>query len=187
MKSIPVFYDAESKRDYIEELLKNTTYLNTPRNIPVILTGKSDILEAQITILITYPNIKFIITTLGAQGSILIRKCSTDKHNKCIKNVTDLLTLGTSMKELEVINALIENTSYELYYCTALKIKGEDIIDTTGCGDTFIGACVWSIMNNLPIEKMLKLGSYLAGSKTRVIGARTGILKHNEIPKELIE
>lgn len=86
-------------------------------------------------------------------------------------------------------NKLILTAGNEGCYCfinnklvsvPALKI---DVVDTTGAGDTFLGAFMVAINNNLDLEKSLKFANICAGLKTTKLGAQAGMPKLNEVKK----
>ncbi|CAJ1968276.1 unnamed protein product [Sphenostylis stenocarpa] len=67
----------------------------------------------------------------------------------------------------------------KLYFGTSEKIPPSELIDTTGAGDAFVGAVLYAICANLPLEKMLPFASYVAAAKCRALGARTGLPYRN--------
>ncbi|KAF3649606.1 putative receptor-like serine/threonine-protein kinase ALE2-like [Capsicum annuum] len=58
---------------------------------------------------------------------------------------------------------------------TAESIPQTELIDTTGAGDAFIGAVLYSICANMPQEKMLPFAAQVAAIKCRTLGARAGL------------
>uniref|UniRef100_M1AL66 Kinase n=1 Tax=Solanum tuberosum TaxID=4113 RepID=M1AL66_SOLTU len=58
---------------------------------------------------------------------------------------------------------------------TAESIPQTELIDTTGAGDAFIGAVLYSICANMPPEKMLPFAAQVAAIKCRALGARAGL------------
>lgn len=58
---------------------------------------------------------------------------------------------------------------------TAERIPASELVDTTGCGDAFIGAVLHGLSTEMPPEKMLPFACQVAGIKCRAIGARTGL------------
>ncbi|CAN0920384.1 KHK [Linum grandiflorum] len=62
-----------------------------------------------------------------------------------------------------------------LFVGTAEKIPPEELVDTTGAGDAFIGAVLYAISANMPPEKMLPFAAQVAGAGCRGLGARTAL------------
>ncbi|RLN18897.1 ketohexokinase-like isoform X2 [Panicum miliaceum] len=58
---------------------------------------------------------------------------------------------------------------------TAEVIPASELVDTTGCGDAFIGAVLHALSAEMPAEKMLPFASQVAGIKCRAVGARGGL------------
>jgi len=137
---------------------------------------------------------KFVITTLGAKGSILLKRVD-GRHTAHIA--------VTNFEELKEKIQLIKPTSlpvqaYFLYepkdflcsptiiiYSTAYPIDPSTIKDTTGAGDVFLGSVCYSLLKNHTEEKMLSLASFIAAMKCRDLGI-TGIPYLKDVPKELL-
>lgn len=51
----------------------------------------------------------------------------------------------------------------------------EEIQDTTGAGDAFLGTLLYGIANNMPHADMMRLAAVVAASKCTALGARTGL------------
>ncbi|ONH93083.1 hypothetical protein PRUPE_8G212100 [Prunus persica] len=62
-----------------------------------------------------------------------------------------------------------------LFVGTAEKVPPSELQDTTGAGDSFIGAVLYAICSNMPPEKMLPFAAQVAASCCRAFGARTGL------------
>ncbi|PWA85720.1 hypothetical protein CTI12_AA120560 [Artemisia annua] len=62
-----------------------------------------------------------------------------------------------------------------LFFGTAEKIPGSELVDTTGAGDAFIGAILYAICTNLPPEQMLPFAAQVAAISCRDLGAWTGL------------
>jgi sugar/nucleoside kinase (ribokinase family) len=50
-----------------------------------------------------------------------------------------------------------------------------DLIDTTGCGDTYHGAFLFGLARNLPLAECAALASELAAQNCRFLGGRGGL------------
>lgn len=58
-----------------------------------------------------------------------------------------------------------------------------NVVDTTGAGDTFLGAFMVGINKNYTLEKALRFANICAGIKTTKLGAQTGMPKLSEVKK----
>ncbi len=62
----------------------------------------------------------------------------------------------------------------------AIKV---DVVDTTGAGDTFMGAFMVGINNNMELYDAIKFANICAGLKTTKLGAQTGMPRLDEVKK----
>ncbi|KAG4970426.1 hypothetical protein JHK85_036847 [Glycine max] len=60
-----------------------------------------------------------------------------------------------------------ESVCGRLYYGTSEKIPPSELVDTTGAGDAFVGAVLYSICANLSLEKMLPFASYVVADDSQ--------------------
>mmetsp|Transcript_18621 Transcript_18621/g.30619 ORF Transcript_18621/g.30619 Transcript_18621/m.30619 type:complete len:381 (+) Transcript_18621:75-1217(+) len=74
---------------------------------------------------------------------------------------------------------------FDIIHCSAWPLE-RSVVDTTGCGDTFIGAFIYGLLYNLSPAKTLALGSFVAGQKCLKPGARQGIPRRSNIPPNLL-
>jgi sugar/nucleoside kinase (ribokinase family) len=51
----------------------------------------------------------------------------------------------------------------------------EDVVDTTGAGDAFIGSMVYAVARGLPAHRALRLAGVVAAAKCTALGARAGL------------
>ena len=51
----------------------------------------------------------------------------------------------------------------------------EDVQDTTGAGDAFLGTILFGVAKRMPHADMMKLAAVVAASKCTALGARPGI------------
>lgn len=58
-----------------------------------------------------------------------------------------------------------------------------DVLDTTGAGDTFLGAAMVSLSEGKPLEQAVRFANVAAGLKTKKRGAQTGMPKRDEVEK----
>jgi sulfofructose kinase len=62
-----------------------------------------------------------------------------------------------------------------------------NIIDTTGCGDSYHGAFLAALVEGFPVEKSAVIASAVSGMNTQHLGGRVGIPKFNELINFLSE
>lgn len=62
----------------------------------------------------------------------------------------------------------------------------EDIQDTTGAGDAFLGTLLYGTANNMPHHDMMKLAAVVAASKCTALGARPGLPFAKDINQALL-
>jgi sugar/nucleoside kinase (ribokinase family) len=75
--------------------------------------------------------------------------------------------------------------SIDLYHFGSNFLHPEDIVDTTGAGDGFIGATIYGILANLPLGKTIALASYVAAEKIKKKGARSGLPSLDDVRSAL--
>ncbi len=68
----------------------------------------------------------------------------------------------------------------EIFNIPAIKVE---VVDTTGAGDTFLGAFMVGINNNMTISDSIYFANICAGLKTTKLGAQTGMPKLTEVKK----
>ncbi|CAN6919584.1 unnamed protein product [Brassica oleracea] len=186
-KKIPILVDAEKKRDGLDDLLQLADY--------VAWTEVSSIPCALVSMLLRLPKLKFVIVTLGEEGCLMIQRDSTEASES---KETDIESLVESLKQRSDSTATfptcvssettklkangIGTLSGRLFLGTAEKIPPEELVDTTGAGDAFIGAVIYALCAGMPPEKMLPFATQVAACNCRALGARTG-LPHRTDPR----
>ncbi|CAF2069296.1 unnamed protein product [Brassica napus] len=186
-KKIPILVDAEKKRDGLDDILQLADY--------VAWTEVSSIPCALVSMLLRLPKLKFVIVTLGEEGCLMIQRDSTEASES---KETDIESLVESLKQRSDSTATfptcvssettklkangIGTLSGRLFLGTAEKIPPEELVDTTGAGDAFIGAVLYALCAGMPPEKMLPFATQVAACNCRALGARTG-LPHRTDPR----
>lgn len=159
-------------------------------------TGASSIPVALVSMLLILPNIKFVIVTLGEKGCLMLERSTTDASEADEIDVENLLEsleqkveLSSSMPKciasksnLRISADGVGSMSGRLLLGTAEVIPSEELIDTTGAGDAFIGAVLYGLCTGMPPEKMLPFAAQVAGCGCRALGARSG-LPHRTDPR----
>nr|CAD1820924.1 unnamed protein product [Ananas comosus var. bracteatus] len=145
--------------------------------------------SALVSLLLRLPNIKFVIITLGEKGCIMFERSIIDASEKEETDVESLLeslkqrvdgnvttpTCISSKSDLRISADGIGAVSGRLLIGTAEVIPPSELIDTTGAGDAFIGAVLYSLCAGFPPEKMLPFASQVAAAGCRALGARSGL------------
>ncbi|WZY68700.1 ketohexokinase [Brassica napus] len=194
-KKIPILVDAEKKRDGLDDLLQLADYVVCTAKFPQAWTEVSSIPCALVSMLLRLPKLKFVIVTLGEEGCLMIQRASTETSES---KETDIESLVESLKQRSDSTATfptcvsseraklkangIGTLSGRLFLGTAEKIPPEELVDTTGAGDAFIGAVLYALCAGMPPEKMLPFATQVAACNCRALGARTG-LPHRTDPR----
>jgi sugar/nucleoside kinase (ribokinase family) len=69
--------------------------------------------------------------------------------------------------------------------CSAWPV--DKVVDSTGCGDAFIGGVGYGIVRGLDIDGMLLLAARVASAKIGKVGARSGLPRRQDIDPMLLE
>jgi len=206
-KNIPVILDAEKdqrKPSELDFLLTNSDYICTNTSFPILKTKKEDLLEGMLDILLLGNKTKFVVTTLGENGCILMERFpqevtfSTETSINSFAELKSIILARNPSVTLanypsEAIKHYIferkqqgGNVKTHTLHCAAYPFQKNQIVDTTGAGDVFIGTVAYGLVNKLSIEKVIKLASFVAGHKCTVGGgAQKGIPFLNQVPQEL--
>ncbi|RDX91281.1 rbsK, partial [Mucuna pruriens] len=163
-KNIPILMDAERLREGLDDLLKLADYVVCAAQFPQARalfslkawTEASSVPKALVCMLLRLPNIKFVIVTLGKDGSIMLERCVNESSSTEEVDVDKLLEslkmrkngsthiptcISSSVTKLHAEG--IGTVCGRLYIGTAESIPPSELIDTTGAGDAFIGAVLY--------------------------------------------
>mmetsp|Transcript_86888 Transcript_86888/g.127079 ORF Transcript_86888/g.127079 Transcript_86888/m.127079 type:complete len:168 (+) Transcript_86888:250-753(+) len=163
------------------ELLVLVDVVCTNSRFPALFSPDKSCLQEQMLALLQVGRAHTVITTLGAQGSVLLRRKSDD---------------GTSISpEVEALipEGILSHTewtspdgqeSFDIWRCKAWTPCS--IQDPTGAGDAFIAGVIHGILARLPPPQWLLLGSKIASDKLALAGARAGIPRKDELPAALL-
>ncbi|XBJ23899.1 hypothetical protein VPH35_001905 [Triticum aestivum] len=184
LMKIPILVDAEPERTKteLEHLLGLSSYIVCSGKFPEKWTSISCIPSALLEILVQYPRARFVIATLGENGCMMLERIEDAVD---IGNVAESLRLKVhkddslptcvSSKFMRLSGRGHGTIHGRLLIGTAEKIPAPELVDTTGCGDAFIGAVLYGLCTEMAPEKMLPFACQVAGIKCRAIGARTGL------------
>ncbi|XP_010447930.1 PREDICTED: ketohexokinase isoform X3 [Camelina sativa] len=188
-KKIPILVDAEKKRDGLDDLLQFADYVVCTAKFPQVWTEASSTPGALISMLLRLPKLKFVIVTLGEEGCLMLERASKaevlQSQETDIESLVETLThrkdstttfpTCVSSETTKLKADGIGTVSGRLFLGTAEKIPPDELLDTTGAGDAFIGAVLYAICAGMPPEKMLPFAAQVAGCSCRALGARTGL------------
>lgn len=173
-RNIPMLLDVERDRPYIRDLLPFADYIITNSDYPFVFSpgasGKVDAMQ----MLLEACNAEFVITTLGASGSIMVQR-----ENKREKGSgLDMLI------QSKIVKSYRTSRMYEVIECPAWPV--EKITDTTGAGDAFIGGVAYGIVTKMAHERMLCLASRVATAKLGGVGSRTALPRRENLAPTLL-
>ncbi|XP_059297362.1 uncharacterized protein LOC132050231 [Lycium ferocissimum] len=190
-RGIPILIDAEKKRDGLDNLLSFASYVVCTTSFPQAWTEASSIPSALVSMLLRLPKVKFVIMTLGKDGCIMLQRTEMDNLLPEEMDVDDLFEKLNQEKDTNAtLPACISSNVAKLhakgigtiigklFVGTAESIPPTELIDTTGAGDAFIGAVLYSLCANMPPEKMLPFAAQVAAIKCRALGARAGLPRY---------
>lgn len=176
----------------MDDLLSLSSYAICSANFPQSWTGAPSVPSALVSMLLKLPKLKFVVVTLGEDGCIMLERSNENSLSEEV-DVDDSLvalkhknesntTLPTCVASSEVkLHAKgIGSVGGRLLLGTAEKIPPSELVDTTGAGDSFIGAVLYALCADMPPEKMLPFASQVAGIGCRALGARTGLPRRTD-------
>ncbi|CAA2999511.1 ribokinase [Olea europaea var. sylvestris] len=194
-RGIPILIDAERKREGLDDLLSLSSYAICSAKFPQAWTEAPSVPSALVSMLLKLPSIKFVIVTLGEEGCLMLERCVSENVHSEEVDVDDLLEMLKDKKDNNTTIPIcipsgvaklhakgIGTVTGRMLLGTAEKIPPSELVDTTGAGDSFIGAVVYAICANMPPEKMLPFAAQVAAIGCRSLGARTG-LPHRSDPR----
>ncbi|PWA98513.1 pfkB-like carbohydrate kinase family protein [Artemisia annua] len=186
-RSIPILIDAERIREGLDDFLNLSDYVVCSSNLPQAWTGAATIPSALVSMLLKLPRVKFVIVTLGANGCIMLERnidngqveeMDVDNLLELLKQKIDSRKTAPTCVSSDITRLQAKGVGTvcgRLFFGTAEKIPGSELVDTTGAGDAFIGAILYAICTNLPPEQMLPFAAQVAAISCRDLGARTGL------------
>ncbi|CAO2186521.1 unnamed protein product [Urochloa humidicola] len=195
-RKIPILIDAEKKREGLDELLNFATYVVCSAKFPQAWTGASSIPVALVSMLSRLPKVKFVIVTLGEKGCLMLERSMIDASEaeeidveallesleKKVDQSSKMPNCITSKANLRISADGVGSISGRLVLGTAEVIPPDELIDTTGAGDAFIGAVLYGLCTGMPLERMLPFAAQVAGCGCRGLGARSS-LPHRADPR----
>eukprot|EP00466_Bigelowiella_natans_P012286 jgi/Bigna1/128856/aug1.7_g3564 len=142
-KGVLVSLDVEKDRPGLAKLLTKANMLFTNSKYPHIFAEKhgddSKDIEANMkTILLQLPRLQFVVSTMGADGSIaVVRENNGEEEEEEGKG---------------------KDNRFLTFRCQAWQIDAKDIVDTTGAGDAYIAGVIHALVRKQSLESGMKLG-----------------------------
>jgi sugar/nucleoside kinase (ribokinase family) len=172
-KSILCSLDLERERPYLDQLIPLMNYIITTENYSRDVCKDSSFIQTAKRFLQTC---EFVIITRGKHGSVLIERFNEQTFSP----------IENHHQEGSIITQEIQEDLL-LWNCTAWPIQSDEIIDTTGSGDAFIGGIIYGILAEKLWTKvqLLRFASYIAMCKLKGIGARSSLPYLSEIDRNL--
>ncbi|KAF5842011.1 Ribokinase-like protein [Dunaliella salina] len=134
---VPVLVEGERLRPGLDELLVEADYVVTSANFPQDWTGEDDLSDALIATAHRLPKAKFIITTLGKKGAVLLER-GTEEAAKGSSNTDSSMQgrpLAEVLSQLERQLLLERERQQPKEGCTTksgLEIKPGPVAETPG-------------------------------------------------------
>ncbi|CAF0954872.1 unnamed protein product [Adineta steineri] len=178
-KSILCSLDLERDRPYLNELIPLMDYIITTENYSQNVCKDSSYIQTAKRFLLH--TCQFVIITCGKNGSILIEKLKKNSLSQIKKS-----NPNESIVTQEICQ--LDGEDFLLWKCTAWPIELQDIIDTTGSGDAFIGGIIYGLLRRKDLwskDQLLRFASYIAMCKLKGIGARSSLPYISEIDMNL--
>lgn len=188
-RKIPMLVDAERKREGLDDLLNLASYVICSENFPQQWTEASSTPIALVSMFLRLPNLKFVIVTQGDKGCVMLEKSIKESVGDEEADVESLLeSLKKEVKQnskdpicvpsksdLRIKAEGVGSVNGRLLLGTAEVLSSEDVIDTTGAGDAFVGAIIYALCAGMTPEKMLPFASKVAAANCQALGARSGL------------
>lgn len=73
-------------------------------------------------------------------------------------------------------------TRVRVWFCPAADLAEDQVKDTTGAGDAFIGSVCYGLAGGMPLSEILPLAAFVAGQCCIQLGPRTGLPRVGELP-----
>eukprot|EP00871_Galdieria_phlegrea_P005090 jgi/Galph1/5582/GphlegSOOS_G4219.1 len=181
-RGVPILVDVERRREGLEDLLPLADYIITNANFPLEFSQQLNRLNALEVLLDRYPA-KFVIATLGKEGCVMMSREFLNENQKEYYRQCPIVATHVTFPLPTPCRDCIPK--YQVIECPAWPV--ENVIDTTGAGDSFIGGIIYSLLNNFAIDHMLYFASRVASLKLKHIGARRGLAYIDEIESWLVQ
>jgi sugar/nucleoside kinase (ribokinase family) len=196
-RGVPVLLDVERERPRIRELIACADFVVTNSAYPAIFCGHEEdgtsgegvvVVEEErmrrltenMTGVLLAGRARFVVTTLGAAGSVLVTRSGAGLEASVEAGRSDWpwpVTASTSL-------SAIRGQSYMILRVTAWPVK--DVVDTTGCGDAFVAGIAYGVTTEMGARDMVVLAGRVAAAKAGMAGARAGLPRREAVDARLL-
>lgn len=211
LKGIPILLDVERFRPHIEQLLPLADYIVTNSAFPLVyterllqqqssfpnegdnkpssvtgpyVTGEIDMHQAMYTLLL-HTGTRFVITTNGKQGATLLRRLDSSSSSGSVDVSYDhRVQVTRTTCSMCVPNGGPEEEMVEIFEASVWPVN--EVVDTTGAGDAFIGGIVYGLAMQMDVPQLLTLAAFVAAGKVSACGP-DGLPKREQVPSHLLE
>jgi len=193
-KGIPIFLDIEKDREGLENVLRHSTYLNTSHHyMSVTFSGDNCLTRGQAAFLFRYPELRWVATTIGERGAVLMSRdppTPASTHESSVEDFAqrcyDRFRKAEGGREVTTGTILAKSKDgaeavFAVHYCPPIRLAEKEVVDTTGAGDTFIGTCMFGLLSGFDVARMLNLACINAGTNCKFVGARGGMLSRDAL------
>ena len=214
-KDIPVLVEGERTRENLPELLRMGDYVCTSAGYPKEYTGEASTETAMVKLFAELPRARAMVTTLGKRGAVMLRRVNDwdgEETRATLRETlaqleTEAAAAAAAAGEPEsgavpipappVASPTVYLTDCNdedtvavgpvtVTFAPAAEMRAEDVADTTGAGDSFIGSMCYGVAAGLRLEDAMRLGAYVAARKCTKLGARPGLPARDTVPKNLL-
>jgi len=201
-KGIPVTVDAEKNRPpYFEQLLPLCDIIFTNERFPHLYIQQQDKSSLttpadKIAQLFQSTRANIIVTSLGSKGSRLYLRHVGNNAASIIPSFASA-SLSTSSRNFAVLHEVLSTAAkdsketlhvtrethmgYDVMSCPAWPLADEQVVDTTGAGDAFIGGFLAALIHRMPLDQCLQVGTMCAAQKIKQPGSRKGLPTVNNL------
>ena len=213
-KDIPVLVEGERTRENLPELLRMGDYVCTSAGYPKEYTGEASTETAMVKLFAELPRARAMVTTLGKRGAVMLRRVNDWDGEETRATLRETLarleteataaTAAAGEPESGAVPIPAPPVASPTVYLTdcgdedtvavgpvtvtfapAAEMHAEDVVDTTGAGDSFIGSMCYGVAAGLQLEDAMRLGAYVAARKCTKLGARPGLPARDTVPENL--
>ena len=182
-EGVPVSIDAEKNRPpYFDQLLPLCSIIFTNERFPDLYFPNSTS-DKKITQLFETTRAEIIVTSLGSRGSVLYSR-RRPKASQAAPSISTqpMSEISARLQQVCSVQGKLKVTSsqdyeggYDVLVCPAWHLTDDEVVDTTGAGDTFIGGFLAAHVHHLPLEQCLQFGTICAALKIKQPGTRRGM------------
>lgn len=218
---IPIMVEAERQRDHLPELLQLATFITSSAHYPLEATGEDTIGAALVAMMTKLPNARWISSTQGSQGSVLLQrgaaggdKCSAEGAGSSVDDDIEAMwqELSAQRDSPSLPGCMTSNgasigagsvavrrgkfgaaadsgssVTGRLWVASVAHLSAASpVVDTTGAGDAYNAALLYSIAHGLPPDQMMTLAAVVAGCNCTSLGARSGMPHASNVDGSLL-